>query len=59
MIAKDSRYIFLDEPTGNLDTKNADHIFSLLEELHIQGKTVLLVTHDLQLARRAPERLAL
>lgn len=59
MIAKDSRYIFADEPTGNLDTKNADHIFSLLEELHTQGKTVLLVTHDLELARRAPERLAL
>ncbi|EGK08920.1 ABC superfamily ATP binding cassette transporter, ABC protein [Desmospora sp. 8437] len=59
MIAKDGRYIFADEPTGNLDTKNADHIFSLLEELHTQGKTVLLVTHDLELARRAPERLAL
>lgn len=59
MIAKDSRYIFADEPTGNLDSKNTDHIFSLLEELHRQGKTVLLVTHDLELARRAPEQLAL
>ncbi|PTM56817.1 ABC transporter ATP-binding protein [Desmospora activa] len=59
MIAKDSRYIFADEPTGNLDSKNADHIFSLLKELYAQGKTVLLVTHDLNLARRAPERLAL
>lgn len=34
-------------------------IFSLLKELYAQGKTVLLVTHDLELARRAPERLAL
>ncbi|QKG85365.1 ATP-binding cassette domain-containing protein [Kroppenstedtia pulmonis] len=59
MIAKDSRYVFADEPTGNLDSKNADHIFSLLKELYTQGKTVLLVTHDLELARRAPERLAL
>jgi putative ABC transport system ATP-binding protein len=59
MIAKDSRYIFADEPTGNLDSKNGDIIFSLLKELYAQGKTVLLVTHDLELARRAPERLAL
>ncbi|UJW56146.1 ATP-binding cassette domain-containing protein [Bacillus sp. A116_S68] len=59
MIAKDCRYIFADEPTGNLDSKNADHIFSLLEETHRQGKTVLLVTHDMELARRAPEQLAL
>jgi putative ABC transport system ATP-binding protein len=59
MIAKDSRYIFADEPTGNLDSKNTDLIYSLLKELYTQGKTVLLVTHDLELARRAPERLTL
>jgi ABC-type lipoprotein export system ATPase subunit len=42
-----------DEPTGNLDTVTAGEMFELLERLHGEGKTVLYVTHDRELAARA------
>jgi putative ABC transport system ATP-binding protein len=42
-----------DEPTGNLDSRTADSIFQLFEQLAEQGKTVVMVTHDNDLARRA------
>jgi ABC-type lipoprotein export system ATPase subunit len=42
-----------DEPTGNLDTVTAEEMFELLARLNDEGKTVLYVTHDLELARRA------
>jgi ABC-type lipoprotein export system ATPase subunit/CRP-like cAMP-binding protein len=41
-----------DEPTGNLDSKSAEKIFSLFEELVASGTTILMVTHDSDLARR-------
>jgi len=43
-----------DEPSGNLDTRNAHNIFDLFSELVAQGKTLLMVTHDKELARRVP-----
>ena len=43
-----------DEPTGNLDSKSADRVFSLFEDLINQGKTFMMVTHDLHLASRIP-----
>lgn len=43
--------ILVDEPTGNLDPENADHIIRLLKELNEEGVTVLIVTHNLELAR--------
>ena len=46
--------ILADEPTGNLDEENSHHIFELLESLHEEGKTVVMVTHDPQLAARTP-----
>ncbi|MDU7360442.1 MAG: ATP-binding cassette domain-containing protein [Propionibacteriaceae bacterium] len=44
--------IFADEPTGNLDSANGERVLQLLEMLHAAGHTVILVTHDLELAKR-------
>jgi putative ABC transport system ATP-binding protein len=43
-----------DEPTGNLDTVTAAEMFELLERLNHDGKTILFVTHDRDLAASAP-----
>jgi putative ABC transport system ATP-binding protein len=49
--------ILADEPTGNLDSKTSDQIFSVLDELHNKGKTICLITHDTNYATRAKRRL--
>ena len=51
--------LLADEPTGNLDTSSGGDIMSLFEELHAQGRTILVITHDPALARRAPRRVEL
>ncbi|WP_137995050.1 ABC transporter ATP-binding protein [Streptomyces vilmorinianum] len=45
--------LLCDEPTGNLDTTNADSVLVLLEKLHTDGMTVLVITHDPLVAARA------
>jgi macrolide transport system ATP-binding/permease protein len=45
--------IFADEPTGNLDTKSEAEIMSILEDLNKQGKTIIMVTHEREIAERA------
>lgn len=45
--------IFADEPTGNLDSKSGAEIIKILHELHKQGKTILLITHDQNVAKNA------
>jgi putative ABC transport system ATP-binding protein len=45
--------LLADEPTGNLDTRTGLQIMAMFEQLHADGKTVLLVTHDLEIARHA------
>ena len=51
-LANDPIVLVADEPTGNLDSKTADTIFQLFEDLTDQGKTILMVTHDPDLAAR-------
>jgi putative ABC transport system ATP-binding protein len=46
--------ILADEPTGNLDSRNVERVLDLLSELNREGVAVLLVTHDLAVADRAP-----
>jgi putative ABC transport system ATP-binding protein len=58
-LAADPRLIVGDEPTGNLDTVTAAEMFELLERLSRQGKTILFVTHDRELAARAPRVVAI
>jgi putative ABC transport system ATP-binding protein len=53
-LANDPALIVADEPTGNLDSKTAATVFSLFQNLVKQGKTVLMVTHDKELARAVP-----
>ena len=51
-LANDPPILLADEPTGNLDSKTADSVFQLFEDLVKQGKTILMVTHDQDLAKR-------
>ena len=53
-LANDPDLLVADEPTGNLDTRNANDVFDLFMQLVEQGKTLLMVTHDKELARRVP-----
>lgn len=53
-LANDPELLVADEPTGNLDTRNANDVFDLFMQLVEQGKTLLMVTHDKELARRVP-----
>ena len=58
-LVNDPSIIFADEPTGNLDSKTGDAIFDLFHRLHEQGKTVVLVTHDDELAQRTDRQVTL
>ncbi|MGZ7147498.1 ABC transporter ATP-binding protein [Bacillus sp. BC08] len=49
-LAQDTKIILADEPTGALDQENGEKIMSILKEVHKQGKTVLVVTHDQKVA---------
>jgi ABC-type lipoprotein export system ATPase subunit len=51
-LANDPPILLADEPTGNLDSKTADSVFQLFADLVHQGKTILMVTHDQDLAKR-------
>jgi putative ABC transport system ATP-binding protein len=49
-LANDPQVIFADEPTGNLDTKTGIQILELLQKLHDEGKTIIMVTHEPDIA---------
>lgn len=51
-LANEPEIILADEPTGNLDTKSGAEIFSLFHELHRAGKTIIIITHDHNLAKQ-------
>jgi len=52
-LANDPEVILADEPTGNLDTKTGSEIMNLFKDLNKKGKTIILVTHDLNLIKYA------
>jgi len=52
-LAPDPQIIFADEPTGNLDTKNSVDIMDILTQLNQEGKTIILVTHEEDIAEFA------
>ena len=58
-LAGDSGIMLVDEPTGNLDSKNGDAVMALLQELNQQGTTIVLVTHDPRYADMAQRNIQL
>ncbi|MFH8080724.1 MAG: ABC transporter ATP-binding protein [Candidatus Aenigmatarchaeota archaeon] len=56
-LANNPKIILADEPTGNLDTKRGEEIINLLENLNKEGKTLIIVTHDLSIAKRAERKI--
>jgi len=52
-LVTDPKVIFADEPTGNLDSKSGSTVMNILERLNKEGKTIILVTHDKQVALHA------
>ena len=52
-LANEPDIILADEPTGNLDSKSGGEIIAILAELHAKGKTVLTITHDMNIAGKA------
>ena len=58
-LVNDPALILADEATGNLDSKTAEEILALFEELHDEGKTILLVTHEAEVGKRAERILRL
>ncbi|HLT91232.1 MAG TPA: ABC transporter ATP-binding protein [Woeseiaceae bacterium] len=55
----DPSILLADEPTGNLDSKNGDAVMRLLDELHADGATICMVTHDPRFAECAKRRIAM
>jgi putative ABC transport system ATP-binding protein len=58
-LINDPKIILADEPTGNLDENNEEIVLRLLRELHQQGRTIVMVTHDPTVARLADRRIEL
>ena len=59
-LGMETKVLLADEPTGNLDSKNSENIFSILKDLaHEDGYCVVIVTHDGELGKRADETLRL
>ena len=58
-LINDPKIVLADEPTGNLDAVNEDIVLRLLRELHRQGRTIVMVTHDPVVARLADRRIEL
>ncbi|GAW31089.1 ABC transporter ATP-binding protein [Carboxydocella sp. JDF658] len=53
-LAGDPPVILADEPTGNLDSRSGREVMEILAQLHQQGKTIIIITHDQNIAARLP-----
>jgi len=58
-IVTDPAIVLADEPTGNLDTKTGDEILAIFESLNAQGRTIILVTHEPDVARHCRRQIAM
>jgi putative ABC transport system ATP-binding protein len=58
-LLNEPKIVFADEPTGNLDTRSSDGIVQLLHELRREGTTIVVITHDRDIAARFPRRIEL
>jgi putative ABC transport system ATP-binding protein len=58
-LANDPPILVADEPTGNLDSHTADQVFHLFETLVVEGKTILMVTHDADLAAQTTRKVTI
>jgi putative ABC transport system ATP-binding protein len=58
-LVADPAIVLADEPTGNLDSRTGEAIVGLLVDLHAQGRTIVLITHEREIAARAPRRVSL
>jgi putative ABC transport system ATP-binding protein len=52
-LANNPRFLLMDEPTGNIDSKTAEEVMNLVKKINEKGVTIIMVTHDQRLARRA------
>ena len=52
-LMNDAQVILADEPTGALDSRSGEEVLRILDELHAEGRTVIIVTHDMKIASRA------
>jgi len=58
-LVNEPQIILADEPTGNLDETNEEEVMKIFRELHLEGKTVLIVTHNPDIGRRTERRVFL